>query len=61
MSIVGIALEHLIALPQTERNSSTKTCPQHAVFNSFFWDESRQYAVTTTAHSNCLIGLLEKK
>ena len=35
MSIEGIALKHFSALPQTEINSSTKPCPQHAVFRFF--------------------------
>ena len=36
VSIEGITLEHLSALPQTEINSSTKSFPRHAVFHSFF-------------------------
>ena len=35
VSIEGISLEHLIELPQTEINSSTKPCPRHAVFHAF--------------------------
>ena len=35
LSIQGIALEHFIALPQTEINSSTKPYPRHAVFHYF--------------------------
>ena len=35
VSIEGIILEHFSALPQTEINSSTKSCPRHAVFHSF--------------------------
>ena len=36
VSIEGIALEHLSALPQTEINSFTKSCPRHAVFHYLF-------------------------
>ena len=35
VSIEGISLEHFNAFPQTEINSSTKSCPRHAVFNYF--------------------------
>ena len=55
--IEGIALEYFSALPQTEINSSTKSCPLHAVFHSFFSSDSKQDAATTTAHSKRLIGL----
>ena len=57
MSIEGIVLEHLSALPQTELNSSTEPCPQHAVFHSFLLDDSKHDAATNTAHSNHLIEL----
>ena len=53
----GIALEHFIALPQTEINLSTKICPQHAVFHSFFLNDTKQDADTTTANSKSLIEL----
>ena len=36
VSIEGIALEHFSALPQTEIKLSTKICPRHALFHSFF-------------------------
>ena len=35
VSIEGIILEHFSELSQTEINSSTKSCPRHAVFHSF--------------------------
>ena len=57
VSIGGISLEHFIALPHTEINSSTEPCPRHAVFHYFLSDDSKQDAATTTAHSNCLIEL----
>ena len=60
MSIEGIVLEHFNALPQTEINASTEPCTQHAVFNYFLSDDSKQDADTTTAHRNCLIELLKK-
>ena len=55
MSIEGIALEHFSELPQTEINSPTKPCLQHAVFNSFFSDDIKQDAATTTTHIKRLI------
>ena len=55
VSIEGYALEHFSELPQTEIKSSTKPCTRHAVFHSFFPDDSKQDAATTTAHSNRLI------
>ena len=61
MSIEGIALEHFSALPQIEINSSTKSCPFHAVFHSFFSDDIKQDAATTTAHSNHLIKMLKEQ
>ena len=61
VSIESIALEHFSALPQAEINSSTKSCPRHAVFNYFLPDDIKQYAANTTAHSNRLIELLKNK
>ena len=61
VSLEVIVLEHFNALPQTEINSSAEPCPRHAVFHSFFLDDSKQYASTTTAHSNRLIELLKIK
>ena len=61
MYIEGIALEYFSALPHTEINSSTKSCPLHAVFHSFFSSDSKQDAATTTAHSKRLIELLKKQ
>ena len=57
VSIEGISLEHFSALPQTEINSSTKSCPRHAVFHSFLSDYNKQNAADTTANRNYLIGL----
>ena len=45
MSIEGIVLEHFSALPQTEIKSSTKLCPQHAVFRYFFSGDNKQAAL----------------
>ena len=36
VSIEGIELEHLIVLPKSGINSSTKSCPRHEVFQFFF-------------------------
>ena len=60
MSIEGIVLEHFNALPKTEKNSSTKSCPRHTVFYYFLSDDSKQYDATTTAHSKSLIELLKE-
>ena len=60
MSIEGISLEHFSALPQTEINSSTKSCPRHALFHSFLSDDSKQYAATTTSHRKRFVELLEE-
>ena len=54
-------MEHFSALPQTEINSSTKTCPRHAVFRYFLSHDSKQDAVTTTAHNKRLIELLKEQ
>ena len=59
MSIEDIELEHFIALPQTEINSSTKSCPLHAVFRYFLSGDSKQDTTTTNAHSKCFIGLFK--
>ena len=60
MSIEGIVLEHYSALPHTEINSSTKSCPRHAVFHYLLSDDSKQDSATTTAHSKRLIELKNK-
>ena len=59
MSIEGIVLEHLSALPQTEINPSTKSCMRHAVLHYFFPDDSKKDAATTTVHSKRLIKMLK--
>ena len=61
MSIEGIELEYFSAAPQADINSSTLSRPRHAVFHSFLSDDSKQDAVTTTAHSKKLISLLKDK
>ena len=55
MSIEGIEMEYFSALPQTVIKASTKSCPRHAVFHSFLYDDSKQDAATTTSHRK-LIG-----
>ena len=61
MSIEGIALEHVSAATQADINSSTLSCPQHAVFHSFLSEDSKQDAATTTAHRKLLTSLLKNK
>ena len=61
VSIEGIPLEHFSALPHTEINSSTKSCPRHVVFCSFLSDDSKQDTATTTSHSKLLIELLKEQ
>ena len=51
VSIEVIALEHFSAAPQSDINSSSLPCPRHAVFHSFLYDDRKQDAATTTAHS----------
>ena len=60
MSIEGITLEHLSALPHTEINSPIKPFTQHALFHSFLLDARKQDSATTTAHSKLLIEMLKK-
>ena len=52
-------LEHYSELPKSGINVSTKLCPRHAVFCSFFLDNRKQDASTTTSHRKCLIELLK--
>ena len=61
MSIDVIALENFSELPKTEINSSTKSCPHHAVFHSFLSDDIKQDVDTTTAHRKLLIVMLKKQ
>ena len=49
MYIEDIELEHFSAAPQTDINSSTLSCPRHAVFHSFLSDDIKQDAATTLA------------
>ena len=55
VSIESIELEHFIAAPQVDINSSTLSRPRHAVFHSFLYDDCKQDATTTTAKSKRLI------
>ena len=59
--IKGIPLEHFIALPQTEINSSKKSYPCHAVLHFSLSDDSKQDAATNTAHIERLIELLKEQ
>ena len=61
MSIEGIALENFSAAPQADINASTLSRPRHAVFHSFLYDDSKQDAANTAAHSKRLISLLKNK
>ena len=61
MSIEGITLEHFSALPKTDINTTTPSRQRHAVFNSFLSDDIRHDAATTTAHSKCLVLLIQHK
>ena len=40
--------------------ASTKSCPRHEVFNSFFKGEIKQDDATTAAHIKRLIGMFKK-
>ena len=59
MSIEGISLEHFIAVPKKDINSTTISCQRHAVFHSFLSYYSKQDAAITTAHRN--ISFLKDK
>ena len=61
MSIEGIALENFSAAPQADINLSTLSRPRHGIFHSFLSGNSKQDAVTTTAHSKRLMPLLKSK
>ena len=61
MSIEIISLENVSALPKSDINTTTSSRQCHAVFQSFLSDDSKQDAVTTTAHSKRLISLLKEK
>ena len=61
MSIEGILLEHFIAVPQADINSSTTSRQRHAVLHSFLSDDSKQDTATTTAHSKQFISFLKDK
>ena len=61
MSIEGIVLEHFIAVPQADINSSTISRQRHAVFHSFLSEDSKQDAVTTTSHSKRFISQLKNR
>ena len=61
VSIEGIALEHFSVVSQTNINSTTPSRQCHAVFHSFWSDDSKQDAATTTAHINRFISLLKDK
>ena len=58
---MGIILEHLIALTQTNINSTTPSRQRHAVFHSYLSGDIKQDASTTTAQSKSLISLLKDK
>ena len=59
--IEGISFEHFSTVPQTEMNSSKKSCPQHEVFYYFLSDDSKQDAATTIAHRKRLIDLFKNR
>ena len=62
MSIEGIALEKFSSSPQADINSSTLSCPRHALFHYFLSDDSKQDSATTTnAHRKRLISFLNNK
>ena len=54
-------MEIFSVAPQVDINSSTLSRPRHAVFHSILYDDSKQDAATTIAHSKPLISLLKKK
>ena len=61
MSIDGVALEHFSTTYQETSSYSLHSRTWHAVFHSVMYDNSKQDAATTDAHSELIIELLEKK
>ena len=61
VSIDRIALEYFSALPKADINSTTQSFQLHAAFHSFSYYGIKQYAATTTVHSNRFIALLKEK
>ena len=61
MSIEGIALEYFSERTKSGIHPSTKSCTYHAVFHSFFLDDNKEDAATTTAHRKGLIELLKER
>ena len=59
MSIEGIILEHLSALPLTEIKQKIMFMPCSA--SLFFSDDSKQDSATTTANRKSFIELLKEK
>ena len=55
MSIEGIALENVSALPKADINLTTQSRQIHAVFHYFLSDDNKQDSYTTTSHSKRLI------
>ena len=53
-------MEHFSALSKTDINSTKPSHQRHAVFHYFLFDDIKQYAATTTAHSKHLISLLKE-
>ena len=60
MSIEGISLDHFIAIPQTNLNSTTPSRWSHAVSHYFLSDDIKQDATTTTAHRKRFIPVLKE-
>ena len=54
-------MEHFSALPKIDINSTTPPCQRHALFHSFFSDDSRYDAFTTISNIKRLISLLKEK
>ena len=54
-------MENFSASPKADINSTKPSRTRHAVFHSFLFDNSKQDAATTTAHSKRLTSLLKNK
>ena len=59
VSIEGIALENVSALPKSGINAPTKSFTLHAVFHYFF-RMTKKNATITTAHIKIFIELFKK-
>ena len=54
-------MDHFSASTKTETATTPQALTRHAVFHSFFSDDSKQDVATTIAHSKIIIELLNQR